>query len=287
MPVDLIISPRTRDVGEFTVQRLLPYAKRRMVGPWIFFDHMGPVEFEPGNGINVAQHPHINLATVTYLFDGEILHRDSLGSVQAIQPGDINLMVAGSGITHSERQTEETKSQNQRVHGLQLWHALPEQEEETAPAFYHYPSASLPVVEVAGVAVKLMMGEAYGHSSPVKTFVETLYLEARLEKGQTLETPAARELAVYVVSGSLEIEGEPVPALSMAVLVNGSRADLKASQDCHVVLIGGAPLGTRYMFWNFVSSRQDRLEQAKRDWQAGRFEKVPNDQEDTLPLPQA
>lgn len=285
MTIDLVIEPREKDLGGFSVRRVLPYSKRRIVGPWIFFDHMGPAEFPPGNGINVAPHPHINLATVTYLFEGEILHRDSLGSLQVIHPGDINLMVAGSGITHSERETDHAKTGLRKLHGLQLWHALPEKDEEIDPAFYHYPSGELPEFDESGVRFKLMMGSAFGHTSPVKTFWETFYGEARLASGQSFTVPEMEDLAVYVVSGATEIDGQNLPAFSMAVLSPHSRATLKASEDTRLMLIGGKPMTKRHMYWNFVSSRKDRLEKAKQDWQQGLFPKVPGDEKEFIPLP--
>lgn len=285
MTVDLIINPREKDLGGFSVRRILPYAKRRMVGPWIFFDHMGPANLPPGEGINVAPHPHINLATVTYLFEGEILHRDSLGSHQSIHPGDINLMVAGRGITHSERESNQAKTARRNLHGLQLWHALPEKDEEIDPAFYHYPSGELPTFTQNEVPFKLMMGSAFGRTSPVKTFWETFYGEAQLKKGQTFTPPDIEDLAVYVVSGGAEIDGQNLPSYSMAVLSPHSQANVSANEDSRLVFIGGKPMTTRYMYWNFVSSRKDRLEQAKLDWQEDRFPKVPGDEEAFIPLP--
>ncbi|MEQ9566217.1 MAG: pirin family protein, partial [Pseudomonadales bacterium] len=207
LAVKWLIQPSEKDLGEFSVRRALPSSQAPMVGPWIFFDHMGPARFEAGKGVNVRPHPHINLATVTYLFEGEILHRDSLGSEQSIRPGDINLMVAGRGITHSERESPEVRSTSHDLHGLQLWLALPEAEEEAEPAFYHYPSADIPSLDIDGIAIRLMMGSAYGSTSPVKTFVKTLYLEAELKSGQALALPDCEERGVYVVRGRINIEG--------------------------------------------------------------------------------
>jgi redox-sensitive bicupin YhaK (pirin superfamily) len=215
--IETILSPRASDLGGFSVRRLLPTAKRKMVGPWIFFDEMGPAEFPAGEGINVLPHPHIGIATVTYLFEGEILHRDSLGSYQPIRPGDINLMVAGSGIAHSERERPEVTATDHRLHGLQLWLALPENNEETAPAFHHYPDDNIPSVEIDGVPVRVMIGSAYGVTSPVLQFSETLYLEANLKAGQTLTLPEAPERAVYVASGALRAHGSELPTHSMTV----------------------------------------------------------------------
>lgn len=283
--VELLLEPREKDLGGFSVRRLLPTRQRKMVGPWIFFDHMGPADFPAGDGINVRPHPHIGIATVTYLFEGEILHRDSLGSFQPIRPGDINLMVAGRGIVHSERERPEVTATNHRLNGLQLWLALPEQDEETDPAFHHYPADSVPALEVSGVPVRVMMGSAYGVTSPVKTFSETLYLEAYLKTGQSLTLPDAPERAVYVASGALKAQGDEMPALSMTLFSNQPGIVVTASEDSRIALVGGAPVGQRFIEWNFVSSRKERIEQAKSDWRSGRFPKVPGDEEEFIPLP--
>jgi redox-sensitive bicupin YhaK (pirin superfamily) len=286
MTIKHIITPREKDLGEFSVRRVLPYAKQRMVGPWIFFDHMGPADFAAGTGVNVRPHPHINLATVTYLFEGEILHRDSLGSVQTIRPGDINLMVAGKGITHSERERDEVNQVPHRLHGLQLWHALPEEDEECEPAFYHYPSEDLPRFTEGGVPVRVMMGTAYGFTSPVKIFAETLYAEAHMKAGDSLPLPEAEELAVYVASGSVTMDGQQIPHYSMAVLEPDSQVTLHAPEDSRIAIIGGGKMNERYIEWNFISSRKERIEQAKADWREGRFPKVPGDEAEFIPLPE-
>lgn len=286
MTIKHIIPSRVKDLGEFSVRRILPSAKQHMVGPWIFFDHMGPAEFSAGNGVNVRPHPHINLATVTYLFDGETLHRDSLGSKQAIRPGDINLMVAGKGITHSEREREEVRNHDHTIHGLQLWHALPETEEETDPAFYHYPSGEIPSTDVNNIPIRLLMGSAYGISSPVKTFSETLYLEADIPAGGTLQLPLIEELAIYVVNGHIECDSQTVPAFHMAVCDDRSAPVITATEDTRLAIIGGGKMSKRYIEWNFVSSRKERIEQAKEDWKHQRFAKVPNDEEEFIPLPE-
>jgi redox-sensitive bicupin YhaK (pirin superfamily) len=283
--VEMVLRPRDKDLGGFSVRRLLPTAQRRMVGPWIFFDHMGPARFAAGSGINVRPHPHIGIATVTYLFEGEILHRDSLGSLQPIRPGDINLMVAGRGIVHSERERPEVTAAEHRLDGLQLWLALPEAEEERAPAFYHYPAAEVPTVMVDSVPVRVMMGSAYGAASPVATFSETLYLEAQLQAGQSLALPDAAERAVYVVSGALTAQDTGMPARSMAIFSDRPGIVVTATEASRIALIGGAPVGRRYIEWNFVSSRRERIEQAKGDWRAGRFPRVPGDEEEFIPLP--
>ncbi len=281
--IQSILSPRVANLGGFSVRRLLPTAKQRMVGPWIFFDEMGPADFPPGEGINVRPHPHIGLATVTYLFDGEILHRDSVGSFQPIRPGDINLMVAGRGIAHSERERPEVTAQAHRVHGLQLWLALPEHDEEVDPAFYHYPASEIPSVEVDGVTVRIMIGSAYGRTSPVIRYSDTLYLEAFLRAGQSLMLPESIERGLYVVSGSLKAHGSEVEAHNMAVLSNEPGVSVTAQEDTRIALIGGEPLGRRFIEWNFVSSRKDRIESAKADWRAGRFAKVVGDESDYIP----
>ena len=283
--VNWVIHPSEKDLGDFSVRRVLPSAKVPMIGPWIFFDHMGPAEFEAGNGVNVRPHPHINLATVTYLFKGEILHRDSLGHKQSIKPGDINLMVAGRGITHSERETPEVNSVRHRLHGLQLWLALPKEDEETEPAFYHYASESIPALEIEGVPVRVMMGSAYGETSPVKSFAKTLYLEAELKTGQSLTLPDCEELGVYLACGQADIDGSHIHEHEMAILSDKPSLSLLAIEDCRIVIIGGEPLGRRHIFWNFVSSSKERIEQAKEDWLAGRFAKVVDDEDEFIPLP--
>lgn len=284
--VELIIQPRDKDLGGFSVRRCLPTARRRMVGPWIFFDHMGPAEFPAGQGINVRPHPHVNIATVTYLFEGEILHRDSLGSLQTIRPGDLNLMVAGSGIVHSERERPEVTAVPHRLHGLQLWLALPEKDEEIDAAFHHYPAADIPAVNVNGVPVRVLMGTAFGVSSPVKVFAETLYVEAHLQAGQTIVLPQADERAVYVAQGSLKARDTAIAEHAMAVFSDAEGVVLEATSESRIAIIGGEHLGPRFIEWNFVSSRQARIEQAKRDWKAGRFPKVPGDDIEFIPLPE-
>lgn len=283
--ISLLVKPRDKDLGEFTVRRTLPTRQLKMVGPWVFFDHMGPAEFAPGSGINVRPHPHINLATVTYLFEGEILHRDSLGSLQAIRPGDVNLMVAGKGIVHSERERPEVTASHHRLHGLQLWLALPTADEEIAPSFHHYPSAEIPMVEVDGVPVRVIMGHAYGARSPVKTHSETIYIEARLKAGQSLMLPDADERALYVIEGSLNAGGTLLSQYTMAVFTVETGIKVTAEEDCLLSLIGGKPLGKRYMEWNFISSRKARVEQAKVDWENGNFPLVCGDEDEFIPLP--
>ncbi|WP_051418842.1 pirin family protein [Thioalkalivibrio paradoxus] len=283
--VEMLLQPQERDLGGFSVRRLLPSAKRTMVGPWIFFDHIGPADFPPGEGITVRPHPHINLATVTYLFEGEILHPDSLGSLQPIVPGDINLMVAGRGIVHSERERPEVTGTAHRLHGLQLWLALPEADEETEPAFHHYPGSDIPMCTVDGVPLRVMMGSAFGLTSPVRTFADTLYVEAHLKAGQCLALPEAPERALYVVSGALRLGGRPLPEHSMAILSPTASVAMEADSDSRVALIGGEPLGKRFIDWNFVSSRKERIDQARADWRAKRYPLVPGDEKEFIPLP--
>ncbi len=283
-PIELLIEPRQRDLGGFTVRRVLPSPKRRMVGPFIFFDHMGPAEFPPGKGIEVRPHPHIGLATITYLFDGEIMHRDSLGFVQPIQPGAVNLMTAGRGIVHSERAGDDLDRVS-KLHGIQSWIALPNDEEERDPAFQHYAMDVLPEVDVDGVTVRIIIGEAYGESSPVATYSATLYLECVIPAGTHIVLPdECTELAAYVVSGSVRIDKQRHADGVMAVACAGKTVALNAERDSRVMVIGGDPVGTRHIWWNFVSSSRDRIEKAKSDWKDGHFDSVPGDNE-FIPLP--
>ncbi len=282
--IELVIEPRERDLGGFGVRRVLPSSKRRMVGPFIFFDHMGPAEFPPGEGVQVRPHPHIGLATVTYLFEGEIMHRDSLGFVQPIQAGAVNLMVAGRGIVHSERAGDDLDTTS-RLHGIQSWMALPLEQEECDPDFVHYPAGELPVIERAGAQLRVIMGRAFGHQSPVRQLSPTLYLECRLAAGASLALPRdVDDLAAYVVDGEIAIDGCGFTAGQMAVVCAGAALELEATADSLVMVIGGASLGARHIWWNFVSSSKQRIEQAKQDWRDGRFAPVPGDDE-FIPLP--
>jgi len=284
--IERIIEPRQRDLGEgFVVRRLLPAAGRRAVGPFVFLDHMGPVAFAPGQGLDVRPHPHIGLATVTYLFDGEILHRDSLGSEQPIRPGDVNWMVAGRGIVHSERTGPATRAAGHRLEGLQSWVALPRAAEETAPDFQHHPAATLPSWESAGAHLTLVLGEAYGRRAPAAVFSPLFYLAAELIAGAGLELPSEyADRAVYLVKGTVTLGGATLAPGQLAVVRPGTAA-LRAATASRVMLLGGEPLPEpRSIWWNFVSSRPERIEQAKADWQAGRFAPVPGDEE-FIPLP--
>lgn len=283
--IALRIKPHEKDLGEFTVRRVLPAAERRMVGPFVFFDHMGPAEFAPGEGIQVRPHPHIGIATITYLFEGEIMHRDSLGYVQPIRCGAVNLMTAGRGIVHSERAGDDLHEVS-RLHGIQSWIALPLDQEECEPGFIHYAADSLPQFEHERCTIRVIMGQAFGQQSPVETRSTTLYLECVMPAGARLAIPEPyRELAFYVVSGELDIGGETYPAGVMAVATDGVSPTVRAAADSRVMVIGGDPLGARTVWWNFVSSSKDRIEQAKDDWKAGRFGKVPGDDE-FIPLPE-
>jgi redox-sensitive bicupin YhaK (pirin superfamily) len=287
-PVELIIRPRPRDIGDFTVRRSLPDGRRQRVGPFIFFDHMGPVKFPPGAGVNVRPHPHIGLATITYLFDGEITHRDSLGYRQDIRCGAVNWMTAGRGIVHSERTRPELVARGSDLHGIQTWVALPLEEEECEPRFEHYAAERIPEGYVDGVGVRIIIGEAFGLLSPVQTASDTVYVEANLPAGASLPVPDGHdEIGVYVVNGAVRIGERQFGEGSLAVLRRGVPAVVSAASDTRIMLLGGATLpGERIIWWNFVSSSQQRLEQAKRDWVAGRFSMVP-DETDFIPLPES
>jgi len=280
----LLIEPRAADLGEFTVRRALPSRERRMVGPFVFFDHMGPAEFPPGKGIAVRPHPHIGIATITYLFEGEILHRDSLGVVQPIQAGAVNLMVAGRGIVHSERAGADLDRLS-RLHGIQSWIALPVEQQECEPAFTHYGASDLPTVRLPGAEVRVIMGSAFGQRSPVTTFSETLYLDCRLQAGAVLALPdGVEELAFYVAVGEVTVGDCAIATGAMGVACPGKTVRLHASAESRVMVIGGANIGPRQIYWNFVSDSQARIEQAKRDWRDGKFPGVPGDEE-FIPLP--
>ena len=282
--VELVIRPKEKDLGEFTVRRVLPAPERRMVGSFIFFDHMGPAEFPPGQGIQVRPHPHIGIATVTYLFEGEIMHRDNLGFVQPIQCGAVNLMTAGSGIVHSERAGDDLDEAS-RLHGIQSWMALPDGEEERDAAFQHYPAAEIPQTKVGEVSVRVIIGEAYGRTSPVHAYSSTLYLECVMPAGSELALPDQyEEIGAYVVSGSVTIDGESYGEGVMVVGGAGNAMTLTADEESLVMIIGGEPLGERHIYWNFVSSSKERIEQAKSDWRERKFGDIPGETE-FIPLP--
>ncbi len=282
--IELVIEARQKDLGEFSVRRVLPATERKLVGPFIFFDHMGPAAFPPGKGIAVRPHPHIGLATVTYLFEGEIMHRDSLGVVQRIGPGAVNLMTAGRGIVHSERAGDDL-DQDSRLHGIQTWMALPDDKQEMDPAFTHTPASDLPEPIVDGVRVRVIAGTAYGHASPVATPSPTLYVELRMPAGSAIDLPLGHsERAFYVVSGQVHVEGNLYGAGVMGVASPDGAVRLRTRSASHVMVVGGEPVGERHIWWNFVSSTKSRIEQAKADWRDGRFELVPGDSE-FIPLP--
>jgi len=285
-PILHILRARPRDIGGFTVRRVLPAFQQQMVGPFIFVDHMGPIALAPGTGMDVRPHPHIGLATVTYLFEGEILHRDSIGSVQAVRPGDVNWMVAGRGIAHSERTPPELRAAGPRAHGLQTWVALPKAREEVAPSFAHHPAAVLPVVETPGATVRVIAGHAFGARSPVEVFTDTLYAAAELAPGASLRLPAEHaERGVYVVEGKVEIGGAIVEESQLAVLEEGAEVEIRAPVSATLMLLGGAKLdGPRFIWWNFVASSKERIERAKDDWRADRFARIPGETE-RIPLP--
>lgn len=287
--IDIIISPRKKDIGSLEVRRVLPYAKRRTVGPFIFFDHMGPAIFAPGQGIDVRPHPHIGLATVTFLFEGEIHHRDSLGIHQPIQPGDVNWMTAGRGIVHSERTGPETRAAGHTLHGIQTWIALPLEDEETAPAFHHHPANTLPLIERNGASLRLISGTAYGETSPVATFSPMFYLGGQLKKGADFTvTKEHEERAVYVVDGTCTINGKEIDEGEMAVLKPDADAQLGTANGARIMLAGGAPLdGKRLIWWNLVASRQDLIDRAKQEWANGDFPKVQDDEDEFIPLPES
>ena len=282
-----VIVPRARDLGGFQVRRALPAAEKQMVGPFIFFDQMGPAEFLIGNGIDVRPHPHIGLATVTYLFEGEVYHRDSLGTSLAIRPGEVNLMSAGRGIVHSERETSEAKAATRRLFGIQAWAALPKTHEESEPAFAHHGTDELPRIAGEGKRVRLVIGEAFGVRSPVVFPHEALFAEAVLAPGAVLPLdPLYEERAIYVASGEVDIAGEKFGEGRLLVFKPGDRISVLATVQSRLMLLGGEPMdGPRHIWWNFVSSSQDRIRQAKEDWRSKRFAVVPGDDKEFIPLP--
>lgn len=285
--VEMLIQPRKQDLGDgFVVRRVLPFAKRRHVGPFVFLDHMGPAQFAPGQGLDVRPHPHIGLATVTYLFSGEILHRDSLGYLQPIRPGDVNWMTAGSGIVHSERTRDEVRAAGQLLHGIQAWVALPLEHEEIAPGFQHHPAASLPEWREGDATLRLIAGSYGGHVAPAQCLSPMFYIDLDLPQGAsfTLNDEHA-ERAVHVSIGGISVAGTSYGESDLLVLREGDSVTLTAEQPSRLMLLGGAPLDApRQMWWNFVSSSKERIEQAKADWQADRFGKVPGESE-FIPLP--
>ena len=285
--IESIIRPRERDLGGFSVRRVLPAGPRQMVGPFIFFDALGPATFAPGTGVDVRPHPHIGLATVTWLFEGELLHRDSLGFTQLIRPGEVNWMTAGSGIAHSERTPLESRGRPARLHGIQSWVALPKVAEETAPEFHHYGARELPALDADGVHLRVIAGSLLGLTSPVRTFSSMGYGVLELTKDACCVLPPEHEeRAVYLVDGDLTIDGEALPAGALATLLPGRHVALEASSASRCMVLGGEPAdGPRHIWWNFVASSPERLERARQDWKLGRFATVPGETE-FIPLPE-
>jgi redox-sensitive bicupin YhaK (pirin superfamily) len=283
-----VIVPRTVDLGDFAVRRALPSARTRMVGPFIFFDHFGPAEFRAGAGLDVRPHPHIGLSTVTYLFDGEIMHRDSLGTAMAIRPGEVNWMTAGRGIVHSERTGPDKRATGGPIHGLQMWVGLPAAKEEMEPGFAHHETREFPVVTDTGKTVRVVVGSLYGARSPVPTVHETMFGDVHLRAGAAVPLEAGHEeRAIYVLDGEIEITGDKFTGGQLLVFKPGDVVTVTAVHDSHFVIIGGAPMdGLRHIWWNFVSSRKERIEQAKAEWKAGHFQKVPGDEIEFIPLPE-
>ena len=287
-PILMSLAPVTHDLGGFKVHRTLPHKQRTMVGPFIFFDQMGPAHLTAGQGIDVRPHPHINLSTVTYLFAGAIMHRDSIGSHQRIEPGAVNLMTAGSGITHSERSPADERAEGPHLSGIQTWLAMPKAKEQMPAAFEHSPAADLPSVDVDGVEVRLIMGDAWGASSPVTCHSPTLYAALVMPPGSALQVESeADERALYLLDGDAAVDGTAIEQRNLVLLAPGHRPVLKTSQAARLMLCGGAPMdGERHVWWNFVSSSRERINEAKRAWKAGEFALPPDDDDEFIPLPE-
>lgn len=285
--VQVMIEPKPRDLGDnFSVRRALPAVEKRMVGPFIFWDEFGPARFDVGKGLDVRPHPHINLATITYLFEGEIFHRDTLGSARAIRPGEVNWMSAGRGIAHSERTAPELRATGSPIGGIQSWIALPEAHEESDPFFVHHDVGALPALDEGGKRVRVIAGALYGLTSPVKTFSEIFYADAQLEAGASLPLDAGHEeRAIYLTSGEVEIAGDVFTPGRLLVFRPGDPITIRARAPARFMMLGGANLGPRHLWWNFVSSRKERIEQAKDDWKSGKFGLVPGDEKEFIPLP--
>jgi redox-sensitive bicupin YhaK (pirin superfamily) len=288
---DLIIhalQPVTHDLGGFKVHRTLPHKERTMVGPFVFFDQMGPAHLPPGDGIDVRPHPHINLSTVTYLFAGAIDHRDSLGTFRTIEPGAVNLMTAGTGIVHSERSPAEARSPGPELSGIQTWLALPDGKEEIAPAFEHVAAADMPIVSASGVSARVIMGSLWGATSPVTAHAPTIYADIGLDPDASIPIDAdADERAVYVAAGDATLDGMTLDPMVLYVLRPGTTATLRSAGGARVMLCGGGAFATpRHVWWNFVSSSRDRIRTAREDWKAGRFPTVPGDDLESIPIPE-
>ncbi len=272
------LAPKIKDLGGFTIKRFVPQVGHKHIGPWVFFDHAGPASFDAGNGVDVRPHPHIGLATVTYLFEGELIHRDSLGVVQPIRPGALNIMIAGKGVTHSERTNEEYRTHPHMLHALQLWCALPNDYEDCEPSFSHHAADDIPAYQTEGVKARILMGEAHGKRSPANAYADALYVEYRVEAGHTVTLPFAEERAVYMIQGSGSVNNEIVQQETLLVL-GENEVSVTAEDNSHFVLIGGTSVGTRHIDWNFVASEKTLIENAKMRWKEGGFPNVPDDDE--------
>ena len=281
-----ILRPHVKDLGGFEVRRLLPAFPHKMVGPFIFFDHMGPARFAPGTGVDVRPHPHIGLATVTYLFEGAIVHRDSLGTIQRVEPGDVNWMIAGNGIVHSERTAQEDRVAGAPLHGIQTWLALPLKHERAPAAFSHHPKAALPLIAEPGVEMRVIAGHAYGKRAPAQTYSEVLYVAAEMKAGGTIALPSEHEeRGVYVVEGEIKLGGEPIAPQHLAVRPEGGTVVIEAVTFARIMLLGGAKMdGDRHIWWNFVASSRELIEDAKARWREQRYPPVPGETE-FIPLP--
>ena len=286
--IELMVIPNAKDIGGFQVRRALPTAKRRLVGPFIFFDRMGPAILRADQALDVRPHPHIGLATVTYLFDGEIMHRDSLGTAAAIRPGEVNWMTAGRGIVHSERTAPELRTAGSPIHGLQMWVALPAAKEEMAAGFAHHATAEFPLLQENGRTIRVVVGSLYGAKSPVPTVHETIFGDVRLPTGSRLPLDADHEeRAIYLIDGEIDIAGDKFAPGRLLLFKPGDQLTIQAATDTHFIIVGGAPMdGPRHIWWNFVSSRKERIEQAKAEWKAGHFGKVPGDEIEFIAVPE-
>lgn len=282
----ILLKPHIRDLGDFAVRRILPGHPKKLVGPFIFFDHVGPAAFAPGTGIDVRPHPHIGLATVTYLFEGAFMHRDSLGMVQRIEPGDVNWMTAGSGIVHSERTPPDLRSSGSRIHGIQTWVALPRKHEEVAPRFEHHPVTALPTLNKPGMTLRLIAGHGFGLKAPATTYSPMFYAAVELAAGATFTLDAEHaERALYAANGDVLVDGQALPEATMAYFDPGTPVKIEARSDAKVMLLGGDPMdGDRHIWWNFVASDRDSIERAKARWRNGEFAAVPGETE-FIPLP--
>jgi redox-sensitive bicupin YhaK (pirin superfamily) len=285
--LELLLVPRSVDLGDFSVRRALPHTKRRTVGPFVFFDHFGPAEFRAGHGVDVRPHPHIGLSTLTYLYDGEIVHRDTLGMNAAIRPGEVNWMTAGRGIVHSERTAPERRVEGAPLHGLQLWVAMMAKDEENDPGFAHHTGEELPVVNGEGKHARIVAGKMFGAESPLVTNIDAVFADIALEAGTSIPLEAEyEERAIYVSSGEIDIAGDRFVTGQMLIFRPGDSITVKAVSPSRIAIVGGAPLdGPRHVWWNFVSSRRERIEQAKEEWKNGWFGKVPGDEIEFIPLP--